>query len=226
MYASMRKGTEDMASMKKMTKRGFTLIELMIVVVIIGILAALAIYGVSQYVTNAKTAEARTAVGRIGKDALSAFEGEEMVGSVLTLGGSVGTSKSLCASASALVPSALMPEGNKYQSAPNEWRVDGDEMRQGFSCLSFSMDQAILFQYGYSSSIAAGAGGTAAADGQIFLAWGQAELGGGLKVISIGGEIQEDTAANDALVLVVAPALTETTAAVADALAAGDTALP
>ena len=54
---------------KLRNKRGFTLVELMIVVAIIGVLSALAIYGVRKYLTNAKTAEGRMGLGRIAKDA-------------------------------------------------------------------------------------------------------------------------------------------------------------
>ena len=60
------------------SEKGFTLIELMIVVAIVGVLAVLAVYGVRKYIANAKTAEAKNALGQIGKDAVSAFDGERM----------------------------------------------------------------------------------------------------------------------------------------------------
>ena len=48
----------------------------MIVVAIIGLLAALAIYGVRKYMTNSKTAEARQALGAMSKGARAAYDGE------------------------------------------------------------------------------------------------------------------------------------------------------
>src|SRR6188472_1780518 len=83
---------------------GFTLVELMIVVAIVGVLAVLAVYGVRKYLANAKTAEARNSLGQIGKDAVTAYEKEGMNGSVLTQGSSTDILRSMCKSATKTVP--------------------------------------------------------------------------------------------------------------------------
>src|SRR5471030_3183022 len=51
----------------KRRARGFTLIELMIVVAIVGVLAVLAVFSIRKYMANAKTAEARDKLGQIAK---------------------------------------------------------------------------------------------------------------------------------------------------------------
>jgi|GEM_PF-2164330 len=51
--------------MTKRLNKGFTLVELLIVIVIVGILALAAILLVSNYVDRAKAAEAETAIGSI-----------------------------------------------------------------------------------------------------------------------------------------------------------------
>lgn len=135
-------------------RRGFTLIELMIVVAIVGILASLAIYGVRKYIANAKTAEARNSLGQIGKDAQTAFEKETMAGQTLAPAGTAGVVRSLCAAASKAVPSsASQIKGTKYQSnqsTSTDWSLDST-INAGFSCLKFSMSAPQYYMYNYTS---------------------------------------------------------------------------
>jgi type IV pilus assembly protein PilA len=125
----------------------------MIVVAIVGVLAALAIYGVRKYIANAKTAEARNSLGQMSKDASSAYAREGMAGSVLPLAGSAALSNQLCNAATAKIPAAAASiKGMKYQSSPAEWAADSATYRTGFACLKFTMTDPQYYQYNYASN--------------------------------------------------------------------------
>jgi len=172
------------------SSRAFTLVELMIVVAIIGLLAALAIYGVRRYMTNSKTAEARQAIGAISKGARAAFDGEVFEDTdVIAAGSSVkGAGGSLCPDAAA-VPGTT-PVGEKYQSKDGDWDDDA-----GWSCLRFSISGPQYFQYDYTPNDA----------GTAFDITAKSQLsgsGGDLTTLTLKGEVQGSS-------VTIAPTITE-----------------
>jgi type IV pilus assembly protein PilA len=187
-------------------RRGFTLIELMIVVAIVGILSVLAIYGVRNYLANAKSTEARNALGQVGKDASAAYERESMPGDNIALGTSAQISRNLCISAPASIPATAGPiAGKKYQSAPLEWRtsqvIAGIPTPTGFSCLRFTMNDPQYYMYNYQVP-----GGRV---GDTFVATAQGDLdgNGALSTFTLNGRIQGN--AGESVVLTLAPNLVE-----------------
>jgi type IV pilus assembly protein PilA len=124
----------------------------MIVVAIIGVLAALAIYGVRRYLQSAKTSEAKNGIGAIIRGAVGAYERETTANESVAEGGtSAAFSHDVCGSAQQ-VPAGNPPAGNKYQ--PSSQQVPPLDFEQGsalsgWKCLKFTITSPIYYQYHY-----------------------------------------------------------------------------
>ena len=191
-----------MASIRNRLKKGFTLVELMIVVAIVGVLAVLAVYGVRKYIANAKTAEAKNSLGQIGKDAVTAFEGERMSASVLTTGASTDIIRKTCGDAANKIPTAKAGiQGKKYQSTKTDWAPASDvNGNSGFPCLKFEMTAPQYYMYNYN-----GAGSGVSTDTGAIYATAEGDLNGDgtTSTFTMNATIQQGR-------LTVAPAIGET----------------
>jgi type IV pilus assembly protein PilA len=120
--------------MSNRSQRGFTLIEIMIVVAIIGVLAAIAIPVFAAQMKRAKTSEAMLQLNMLSKNAKTSYQTDARFpqGTAGVLPGADG--------------GACSSPGKKF-AVTNAWATDNVWLE-----LSFHVDDANLFSYHYEAT--------------------------------------------------------------------------
>ena len=150
------KGGEKMKKLINRNEKGFTLIELMIVVAIIGILAAIAIPNFLQYQMKAKAAEAKTNIGAIKTSQIS-YKAENDLYLACTASPDVAPTnlKRLWTDNGGFGTIWYAPSGDVYYEY--DVAINGTNLEMAISARGDLDGDTAFGQFIYASSIAAGA---------------------------------------------------------------------
>ena len=167
-------------------KEGFTLIELMIVVAIIGILAAIAIPAFVNYVKRSKTSEAGSNLKAMFQGAAAYYE-QENWGNTMVAPGSAAAASTHC-----VVPSAAA----SWTASDQKYVVDWDSEAASYQAINFAPADPLYFEYNITSDPAAGVCGNAAGDSTVysFIANGDLDGDGTFSVFTLLAGSNNDNA--------------------------------
>ena len=138
------KGTKHMSRLLTKKRAGFTLLELMIVVAILGILAAVAIPAFMTYIRRSKTAEAATNVEKMFVAAATYYSKQHVIGQTIT-----ASVLSQCTVA-AIVRNPATPTANKQTLDQALWPVGSPA-----DVIGFTIADPVYYGYSALSSAAA-----------------------------------------------------------------------
>ena len=154
-------------------RKGFTLIELMIVVAIIGILAAVAVPGFMKYIKDSKTSEAKSNLKAIAEGASSFYQTEHTLkdGTVYTRQFPNSTH---CKSATSIDDSC-----KAFNNAPEDIKPAGTKTAlsltdEPWKSLNFAVTAPVYYTYSYKGT--AGTTGTSGTSASKFEAQAAAKL--------------------------------------------------
>lgn len=151
---------------------------------VLGVMAALAIYGVRRYLAASKSSEAKNTVAAIGRGAVTAYErrsGEGLTGE-----------DALCDSASP-VP-ATVPAGRRFMASDDYETPSPDA---GWRCLRFALSSPQYYQYGYTRGGPYLGPSQHGAEG--FEAWARGDLDGdsAYSLFASGGRVESGRVRRD-----------------------------